>query len=236
MLKKNVGNIVLSELLEVFEKDYEGFGKLSSITTTEDTFDSLVEQVFELQNNEGFGHNVSVSGGGVSYSLSRNENNSTTITLVNNTSSEDAEELQDSYFQLKGNDIQTIDKNPMQMLRVIFDSTDGQIVPMEEWDNDTGYLNGAVKGEYAPVLKIGQSCSSVVSLGRLAVMVGTVYGNIVVFQRYPGDVRSYVVSNVPNELKGTFTNPLTSDSLELLSKIILDKTGLIVEKLAGVHV
>ncbi|QXN70445.1 hypothetical protein AGENTSMITH_39 [Bacillus phage vB_BspM_AgentSmith] len=132
--------------------------------------------------------------------------------------------------------MQTIDKEPMEMLKAIFESTDGQIIPMDEWDNGTGYLDNAVKGDYAPILKVGQSCSSVVSLGRLAVMVGTVYGNIVVFQRYPGDVRPYVVSNVPSELKGTFTNPLTGDSLELLSKIILDKTGLIVEKLAGVHV
>ena len=132
--------------------------------------------------------------------------------------------------------MQTIDKEPIQMLRVIFDSTDGQIVPLEVWNNGTGYLNGAVDGKYAPLLKVGQSCSSTLKDGRIAVMVGTMYGNIVVFQRYTNPERGYVVSNVPNELKGTFTNPLTGDSLELLSKIILDKTGLIVEKLAGVHV
>lgn len=132
--------------------------------------------------------------------------------------------------------MQTIDKEPMQLLRIIFDCTDGQIVPLDEWDNDTGYLNGAVGGKYAPVLKVGQSCSSTLKDGRIAVMVGTVYGNIVVFQRYTNPERGYVVSNVPNELKGTFTNPLTGDSLELLTRIILDKTGLIVEKLAGVQV
>lgn len=132
--------------------------------------------------------------------------------------------------------MQTINKEPMQMLRVIFNSTDGQIVPMEEWNNGTGYLNGAVDGKYAPVLKVGQSCSSTLKDGRIAVMVGTMYGNIVVFQRYTNPERGYVVSNVPSELKGTFSNPLTGDSLELLSRIISDKTGLIVEKLAGVHV
>ena len=69
-----------------------------------------------------------------------------------------------------------------------------------EWDNGTGYFDGIVRDELG--LAPGEAAHFIDDADRLAVVVGTRFGNVVVFTRYQGGGRDAVVSNIPRELKG----------------------------------
>ena len=66
-----------------------------------------------------------------------------------------------------------------------------------EWANGTGYYNGAVLGDDAPKLAIGEivCAHSPMPNDRKLVIVGTPLGNVVVFQRYSGGEHGTYVSN-----------------------------------------
>jgi hypothetical protein len=69
------------------------------------------------------------------------------------------------------------------------------------WKNGTGYLDHAVKGEHAPILKPGQVVQSVDDYGRKIGIVGTSVGNVVVFDRFVDPENSVVVTNGPSKLE-----------------------------------
>lgn len=87
--------------------------------------------------------------------------------------------------------------NAKQVLNAVFaQSSIKEIEYNNAWSNGTGYFDFAVKGENAPTLKVGEMCKSQTPFGRKIVMVGTNYGNVVVFGRYDDEDSSIVVCNV----------------------------------------
>lgn len=54
---------------------------------------------------------------------------------------------------------------------------------IKEWCNINSYLPGAVEGPIAPKLEEGEMVSSISNKGRRCIIVGTKFGNIVVFER-----------------------------------------------------
>lgn len=68
-----------------------------------------------------------------------------------------------------------------------------------KWANDTGYLDNAVDGEDAPRLEEGEVAKFIDGYGRRAIIIGTFYGNVVVFDRYKGQEDGGVyVTNTPS--------------------------------------
>ena len=66
------------------------------------------------------------------------------------------------------------------------------------WTNGTGYLDHAVKGEHAPVLKPGQMVKATDPRGRRIIIIGTRRGNVLVFDRYSEQVEQGTwVTNSP---------------------------------------
>ena len=74
-----------------------------------------------------------------------------------------------------------------------------------KWKNTTGYLDGLVKADLG--LEPGQMAKSVDDFGRQVIIVGTIYGNAVVFERYSptdGERSAIFVSNLPENLRRFF--------------------------------
>lgn len=73
------------------------------------------------------------------------------------------------------------------------------VVAFDEcWNNGTGYLDGCVKADIG--LRPGDSAKGVTSNERKFIVVGTRFGNCVVFQRYTGGEGDVFVSNVPHKV------------------------------------
>jgi len=89
------------------------------------------------------------------------------------------------------------------------------------WNNGTGYFNGAVKGEAAPKLAVGEvACSMTLSdEPRKLIIIGTPVGNVVVFQRYSNRDDIYTVnttSTFTSLFSGLMSNPLTPDHMSFM--------------------
>ena len=67
---------------------------------------------------------------------------------------------------------------------VAFNNIEKTIEFNPDWLNGTGYWDGAVDGEYAPKLGLGNLAKTVDEFGRRAVFISTPDGNIVLFERY----------------------------------------------------
>ena len=83
------------------------------------------------------------------------------------------------------------------------------IVPYDKrWENGTGYLDHAVRGIDAPALIPGSIVKTTTSGGRKVLLIGTRFGNAVIFERYTNPaigtaVPTYteiIVGNVPHEI------------------------------------
>ena len=75
-------------------------------------------------------------------------------------------------------------KSAYQRFDEIINQVDNCIQFNPDWNNGTGYFDGAFKGEYVPVVEPGQLVKSIDPDGRRIIIVGTRLGNIVVFDRY----------------------------------------------------
>lgn len=95
-----------------------------------------------------------------------------------------------------------------------------QLAFCKEWDNGTGYLDGAVyqqtpsvpAGEYFAFTTEGDRWGD-----RKGILFPTILGNVVVFERYANDPRVVLVSNRSQHLKPFFRNnsgALSVDDLE----------------------
>jgi len=77
-----------------------------------------------------------------------------------------------------------------------------------KWKNTTGYLDGLVKVDLG--LEPGQMAKTLDDFGRQVIIVGTPYGNAVVFERYSptvdGERSSVYVSNLPENIRMFFSN------------------------------
>lgn len=82
------------------------------------------------------------------------------------------------------------------------------------WANGTGYFDFAVKGEHAPVVEEGKSVSSLSLDDREIVMIGTRFGNVVVFQRYADKEKGIYVNNLPDTVKKLFNGMLAQGQLD----------------------
>ena len=71
-----------------------------------------------------------------------------------------------------------------QKFEELLDSVTETIHLNPDWLNGTGYWDGAVDGEYAPKLGLGNLAKTVDEFGRRAVFISTPDGNIVLFERY----------------------------------------------------
>ncbi len=65
-----------------------------------------------------------------------------------------------------------------------------------DWENGTGYLDHAAKGEHAPLLQPGQMAASVTTNGRKIIFIGGFepQENLVIFQRYAGSSERIAVN------------------------------------------
>lgn len=81
-----------------------------------------------------------------------------------------------------------------------FEAVEQILVFKEEWSNGTGYFDGAVKGETAPRLQPGVAARFIDNIGRRAIVVGTRFGNVVVFERYANNNIGAFVLNYPTKL------------------------------------
>lgn len=92
----------------------------------------------------------------------------------------------------------------------IFDDIANTIEYKHEWENGTGYFDGAV---YSVALNPGERAKALTPWKRRIVFVGTRYGTCVFFERYmpeEGATDIRVVSNVPQRAVGLVTDGLLS--------------------------
>jgi hypothetical protein len=84
------------------------------------------------------------------------------------------------------------------------------------WNNGTGYYDHAVDGEHAPKLALGQvvATKSPAKNNRRIILVGTPFGNAVMFERYSDD-DSVLTRNVPDQLRD-ITTILSGDDVTFL--------------------
>lgn len=68
------------------------------------------------------------------------------------------------------------------------------------WANGTGYYDNAVRTEYAPHILPGNMARCTTLNGRKMILIGTRFGNVVIFTRY-SDIDTVIVSNVPPEIR-----------------------------------
>ena len=89
------------------------------------------------------------------------------------------------------------------------------------WNNGTGYFNGAVIGDAAPKLAIGEmACSMTVSdEPRKLIIIGTPVGNVAVFQRYSNRDDIFTVNTTTtfhSLFNGLMSNPLSPDHMNFM--------------------
>lgn len=83
----------------------------------------------------------------------------------------------------------------LESLHQLLLKTNVELVFNPAWGNGTGYFDGAANGPVAPSLARGQHAKFTDDQGRVALIVGTQHGNIVLFQRHPDE--GMVVINSP---------------------------------------
>ena len=81
-----------------------------------------------------------------------------------------------------------------------------------KWANGTGYFDHAVSGEHAPNLPEGARAACMGDDGRRIIIIGTAFGNAVVFERFTNG--SVIVSNVPREVTKLLTGGSIGTALQ----------------------
>ena len=94
-----------------------------------------------------------------------------------------------------------------------FNAVQKEVEYNPKWENGTGYLDHAVKGDHAPELLCGEMAKSVSTKGRRIVLIGTRFGNIVLFDRYSDPESKAVVSNMPNQITTLLRGSLVGTNL-----------------------
>lgn len=105
----------------------------------------------------------------------------------------------------------------------MYDSIKDSVPYAMEWSNGTGGQSNAVIGEHAPTVAPGKIIKSA-SAARRMIIIGTYYGNVVVYDRFNYErtsvLKNYVVYDAPEELStildlcdpsGTLTEELYQD-------------------------
>lgn len=131
--------------------------------------------------------------------------------------------LQTGFVNLNSLSLTLIKEIIMNAKQILIKAFDHNSIPSigynTQWENGTGYLNGAIRGSAAPQLEPGERVKSLSHDGRKIVMVGTNLGNVVLFERYCGDDSSIVVSNMPQSIK-SILNIFSALSPEIVADIL----------------
>lgn len=105
-----------------------------------------------------------------------------------------------------------------------------------EWENGTGYFNNAVFGQDI-ALAPGEMAKSIDTTNRKIVMVGTRFGNVVLFERYSEGKNDVITSNVPSEVSDLFLNSsLGSKTSEEVIELLLGQTYSSIPKNIGIKI
>ena len=93
-----------------------------------------------------------------------------------------------------------------------------------EWENGTGYFNNAVFSQDI-ALAPGEMAKSIDTSNRKIVLIGTRFGNVVLFERYFGGKNDVITSNVPPEVTDLFLNSsLGSKTSEEVIELLLGQS------------
>lgn len=105
-----------------------------------------------------------------------------------------------------------------------------QIPYNPEWANGTGYFDYAVRGKHAPELSQGEVVAAVTPMpnNRRIIIVGTMKGNVVFFERYTSNQSGVFACNMDYEIKKVFAGKLPNAILneEDVVVIVGDGTGI----------
>lgn len=87
---------------------------------------------------------------------------------------------------------------PGRIFTEAFTKIEKEINYSSDWQNGTAYFDNAVEGEFAPKLNEGEIAKFTDQHGRRAIIIGTFYGNVLVFDRYANQNEGGVyVTNAP---------------------------------------
>ena len=111
------------------------------------------------------------------------------------------------------------------------------VIPFNaEWNNGTGYFNDIVSQDTVK-LENGQMAKSTDTSNRKIVMVGTRFGNVVLFERYSGGLNDVITSNVPPEVSKLFGgSSLGSKTSEEVIELLLGQTYSSIPKNIGIKI
>lgn len=117
--------------------------------------------------------------------------------------------------------------NSKQLLSKIFNMSEIKEIPYNaKWENGTGYFDNAVYGKDAPVISAGELVKSISTGGRKIILIGTRFGNIVLFERYTDPESDVVVTNQPQEIEKLFGSLILNGNCSMSTKGIAHLTGL----------
>jgi hypothetical protein len=104
-----------------------------------------------------------------------------------------------------------------ELLVGVFNKIENLVEYNSKWENGTGYLDHAVN-DTSIVFDEDGYAKAVSPAGRKIVIVKTIKGNAVVFERYTDSESSVVVSNIPHRVAELFqmSGSLSSDQVRML--------------------
>ena len=86
----------------------------------------------------------------------------------------------------------------------------------ENFNNGTGYLDNCQEGEHAPIVAPGQIVKTETLKGRKILIVGTRFGNAVIFERYTNAIAedtNVIVGNLPKEVEQLYLGSAVGTNL-----------------------
>ena len=83
------------------------------------------------------------------------------------------------------------------------------------WHNGTGYFDNCAEGAKAPAVCNGTPVKCISDDGRKIIILGTIAGRVVVFQRHAQAPTSAIVLNVADDVKDHFDKLIPSSALTL---------------------
>lgn len=92
---------------------------------------------------------------------------------------------------------QAEEETALMVFNNLFENIEEEVQFNPSWKNGTGYLDGGVKSDSAIGLPKGKRVKFIDDMQRRCILIGTEYGNIVLFKRYADPESGVVVINSP---------------------------------------
>jgi len=111
------------------------------------------------------------------------------------------------------------EKSGVFALRELWNRIEDRLEFNPKWSNGTDYLDHAVTGDEAPKLEIGAFAKFQIPKpdGRYGVMLGSRFGNIVLFERYSGGKHGVVVRNMHQKIEDVLCLDKAVSRIDFLS-------------------